>query len=157
MLLPTLAAAQVHRCTVEGRVVLQDRPCAGVLVEQAARALPSVSPVEARPPIGEPAYEQAKEAQRRKDLEEFGRREGRRRQAAAQEEAKALARRCGEVGEAEPYIGARAEWVRACSTWGEPSRVNNTTTAHGSSQQWFYRYRGYLYFDAQARLVAIQK
>lgn len=146
------AQAQVHRCTVDGRTVVQDRPCADAVVERPQRPVVVIPRPVDGPPIGDPAYEREKEAQRRKDLEEFGKRAGKR----VGEDKAALRARCGEVGEAEPYIGASAEWVRTCSTWGEPSRVNTTANANGAIQQWVYRHRGYLYFDHQQRLVTIQ-
>lgn len=131
---------------------MQDRPCADAVVDGGRRpAVVVPRPVDA-PPIGDPAYEREKEAQRRRDLEEFGRRAGKRVGDAKAE----LQARCGSAGEGEPFIGAKAEWVRTCSTWGEPSSVNTTTTVNGSIQQWVYRHRGYLYFDRQERLVTIQ-
>ena len=159
-LLPCVAVAQVHRCDVGGRVVMQDRPCDGVGAERVRPPLVVVPrPVNA-PPIGDPMYEQEKEAQRRKELEEFGRQAGKRAvedRAVLRAKDEALRARCGDRGESEPYIGATAKWVRDCSTWGDPSGVNTTSTANGVTQQWVYRHRGYLYFDNQERLVAIQK
>lgn len=150
--MPFLAAAQVHRCNVDGRAVVQDRPCADAAVVGVQRPVVVVPrPVDA-PPIGDPAYERAKEAQRRKDLEEYGKRAGK----SLGEDRAALFARCGDAGEGAPYLGAKAEWVRTCSTWGAPSRVSATANAHGVTEQWTYRNRGYLYFDREGRLVTIQ-
>lgn len=102
--------------------------------------------------MGDPDYEKAREAERLEQIEVYGRRAGR-----DLEESMAATRvRCGEKGEAQPYIGAPANWVRACSTWGAPSSISTTTTGGGERQMWVYRGRGYLYFDADMKLRTMQ-
>lgn len=155
--LPWPASAQVHRCSINGATVLQDKPCVGSTPHRLERPGVVIPKPSGGPPIGDPAYEREKEAKRRKDLEEFGRRAGQQRAAEKAALETALHARCGDAGEGEPFIGASAAWVRACSTWGEPSRVNSTTSAMGTTQQWVYRYRGHLYFDGRQRLVTIQR
>ncbi|MEF9934368.1 MAG: hypothetical protein RSA01_03990 [Clostridium sp.] len=53
-------------------------------------------------------------------------------------------------------IGMTPEQVRA-SMWGNPDKINRTTTAYGVREQWVYRskWSGYLYFE-NGRLVTIQ-
>lgn len=43
-----------------------------------------------------------------------------------------------------PRIGMTKEQVRV-STWGQPKKINTTTTANGVTEQWVYS-RGYIYF-----------
>jgi ribosomal protein L22 len=54
----------------------------------------------------------------------------------------------------EPTIGMNAEQVEN-STWGKPNRINKTTTKYGTSDQWVYDYRGYIYLD-DGKVTAIQ-
>lgn len=53
-----------------------------------------------------------------------------------------------------PQLGMTPEEVLA-SRWGRPTRINRTTTARGSREQWVYGSRSYLYFE-NGRLTAIQ-
>lgn len=46
----------------------------------------------------------------------------------------------------EPAIGMTEQEVRN-STWGNPIRINTTTTAYGTSQQWVYSNYKYIYFE----------
>ncbi|NMM64361.1 zinc-ribbon domain-containing protein [Clostridium sp. P21] len=46
----------------------------------------------------------------------------------------------------EPRIGMTADEVRK-STWGNPSHVNKTTTASGTSEQWVYSNNKYIYLE----------
>ena len=41
------------------------------------------------------------------------------------------------------------------SMWGEPEKINKTTTAYGTSEQWVYPNNNYLYFE-NGILTAIQ-
>lgn len=43
-------------------------------------------------------------------------------------------------------LGMSPEDVIA-SSWGKPSRVNRTLNAFGTSEQWVYGLRSYLYFE----------
>jgi hypothetical protein len=52
-------------------------------------------------------------------------------------------------------LGMRPEDVRLRTAWGPPVKVNRTTTAAGTREQWVYGGGGYLYFE-RGRLVAIQ-
>lgn len=54
-----------------------------------------------------------------------------------------------------PEIGMTAERVRQ-TRWGRPDSINSTTTARGTSEQWVYKYRGYLYFNNDV-LTSIQQ
>lgn len=45
-----------------------------------------------------------------------------------------------------PTIGMTAEEVRD-STWGEPKKINKSTTQYGVSEQWVYSSSKYIYFD----------
>ncbi|MBI3044981.1 MAG: hypothetical protein HYY78_19355 [Betaproteobacteria bacterium] len=42
------------------------------------------------------------------------------------------------------------------SSWGRPQHVNSTTTTRGTTEQWVYGGRNYLYFDESGRLTTIQ-
>lgn len=50
------------------------------------------------------------------------------------------------------YVGMTQEMC--LMSWGSPDRVNKTTTAYGTREQWIYKY-GYLYLD-DGTLSAIQ-
>ncbi|MBP3041038.1 hypothetical protein J9303_16350 [Bacillaceae bacterium Marseille-Q3522] len=52
------------------------------------------------------------------------------------------------------YIGMTKEQVLA-SSWGEPEKINKTTTAYGTSEQWVYPGFQFLYFENDI-LVSIQ-
>jgi hypothetical protein len=53
-------------------------------------------------------------------------------------------------------IGMTREEV-LMSSWGKPDRINKTTTASGTREQWVYSGgRGYLYFGENGRLTTIQ-
>ncbi len=54
----------------------------------------------------------------------------------------------------EPQIGMTVEEVKA-STWGEPKKINKTTTKYGVSEQWVYYGYKYIYFD-NGTVTAIQ-
>jgi hypothetical protein len=62
------------------------------------------------------------------------------RQARQKRAAAELARRPGVT------IGMTENQARA-SSWGHPQHINRTTTARGTSEQWVYGGRNYLYFD----------
>ena len=53
-------------------------------------------------------------------------------------------------------IGMTSKEVIVCG-WGKPDRINKTTTAYGTTQQWVYRTRieGYLYFDSNGILTSM--
>ena len=53
------------------------------------------------------------------------------------------------------HIGMTAKQVLEESNWGKPKRVNRTTTARGTSEQWVYGDGNYLYFE-NGVLTAIQ-
>lgn len=46
----------------------------------------------------------------------------------------------------EPAIGMTAQEVRD-SKWGSPNDINKTTTKYGTTEQWVYKYYGYIYLD----------
>ena len=46
----------------------------------------------------------------------------------------------------DPTIGMTKEEARK-STWGEPQKINTTTTRYGVHEQWVYSGNRYLYFD----------
>lgn len=55
----------------------------------------------------------------------------------------------------KPYIGMTKEQAKN-STWGEPNKINKTTTAYGIHEQWVYNDFKYLYFD-NGYLTSIQE
>ncbi|MBU3173594.1 hypothetical protein [Clostridium estertheticum] len=54
----------------------------------------------------------------------------------------------------EPTIGMTKDKVRK-GAWGEPKKINRTTTADGTTEQWVYDGK-YLYFDVNGLLTDIQ-
>jgi hypothetical protein len=71
------------------------------------------------------------------------------------------------IGRPDAEVGMTAYQVRCETSWGSPNRVNTTTTAAGTTEQWVYtgglnrssylpQARGYLYFRGGI-LFAIQK
>lgn len=54
-----------------------------------------------------------------------------------------------------PYIGMTKSQAEE-STWGKPNKINKTTTAYGTSEQWVYGNGKYLYFD-NGKLISIQE
>ena len=52
------------------------------------------------------------------------------------------------------HVGMSQEEVLA-SSWGKPERVNRTTFASGTHEQWVYGSRSYLYFE-NGKLTAVQ-
>lgn len=54
-----------------------------------------------------------------------------------------------------PLIGMTADEVLA-STWGEPEKINRTTTVYGVSEQWVYSGNRYVYLD-NGIVTAIQE
>lgn len=55
-----------------------------------------------------------------------------------------------------PQIGMTKEDVRK-STWGNPKKINKTTTKYGTREQWVYEEYKYLYFDESGTLTSIQE
>ncbi|MFC4306648.1 hypothetical protein [Cohnella boryungensis] len=55
----------------------------------------------------------------------------------------------------EPAIGMTAQEVED-SKWGSPDDINKTTTKYGISEQWVYKYHGYIYLD-DGIVTAIQE
>lgn len=55
----------------------------------------------------------------------------------------------------DPYIGMTADEVKN-STWGNPSKINKTTTQYGVHEQWVYSSGRYIYFD-NGIVTAIQE
>ena len=53
----------------------------------------------------------------------------------------------------EVYVGLTKEQARM--SWGEPEKINTTTTKRGSTEQWVYKSGSYLYFDGNL-LTTIQ-
>lgn len=52
-------------------------------------------------------------------------------------------------------IGMSAKQVRESTSWGEPEKINRTTSARGTHEQWVYGGGNYLYFR-NGKLVTIQ-
>jgi hypothetical protein len=102
--------------------------------------------------MGDEEYERKRSEERSREIDEYGKRMG----ASIAASVAADTANCG-AGTREPHIGAPAAWVIRCSTWGEPATRNSTTTAHGETQQWVYRYNRYLYFNAAQAITAIQQ
>ena len=60
-----------------------------------------------------------------------------------------------EISKPEPSIGMTADEV-VNSTWGEPNKINKTTTEYGTSEQWVYGGGRYIYLD-DGIVTAIQE
>lgn len=58
-------------------------------------------------------------------------------------------------GVKEPQIGMTAEEVKN-STWGEPEKINKTTTKYGVIEQWVYYGYKYVYLE-DGIVTAIQE
>jgi hypothetical protein len=101
--------------------------------------------------MGDPAYEQAREAKRRAAIDAWSKTAGR----VLGEDMAQLKAQCGDRGHAEPYIGAPANWVKTCSTWGQPRHIVRTQTGADSTELWSYD-RGHLYFGPGLILRTIQ-
>lgn len=52
-------------------------------------------------------------------------------------------------------IGMDTSDIILKTNWGVPDKKNKTETKHGTSEQWMYENRGYLYFES-GKLTAIQ-
>lgn len=146
------AAGAQHRCDVDGRVQFQDTPCpsAAKAAEPPARAPDGYRSTKARPPIGDPDYERAREQQRARELDAYAKGAG----AALAARTEARTKACGANADSEPFIGAAAEWVRTCSAWGSPTGVSTTQTSHGTTQRWTYP-QATIFFDPGGRVAAI--
>ena len=165
------ALAQVYACGTGAARVFQDTPCPAAQKpppQRQADHVPGVTKMmpqaqdhigdatqkaTARPPIGDPAYEAARDAERLRAIQAYG-------QQAGRELGEAMARdatECGPRGRAAPFVGATADWVRRCSTWGAPTSTLNTTTATGTTSMWTYRLQGFLFFDAAGRVRTVQQ
>jgi hypothetical protein len=103
--------------------------------------------------MGDPAYEREREAQRAREIDAYAKREG----ARSAERRDADRRECGDRADKEPYIGAPADWIRFCSTWGAPDRVFTTENARGMNRQWLYNHRGTLFLDSSDRVDFISR
>lgn len=55
-----------------------------------------------------------------------------------------------------PYIGMTKSEAKN-STWGEPKKINKTTTKYGTQEQWVYEGYKYLYFNESGTLTSIQE
>jgi hypothetical protein len=148
--LPLVSGAEIHQCNTASGWTAQDKPCA-VAKQPSSRPTPTPAPQTPRPPMGDPAYEKAREIERRREIDAYAKRAG---QALSEDQAK-LKARCGERGQADPYIGAPASWVKTCSTWGKPNHIVRTQTGTDSTEMWSYD-RGHLYFGPGLVLRTIQ-
>lgn len=99
--------------------------------------------------MGDPAYEKAREAERSKRIDEYAKTSG----AALAADMQATETQCGK-GSTEPRVGASAQWIRKCS-WGEPSAIKTMENKLGKSEQWRYKAKGTLYFDASGKVTTI--
>lgn len=146
------AAAQVNKCTVNGKVQYQQEPCpagagsASVHVETppAAPRLPSarggIEGVDK--PHSDPRLEQLRQnmLQARRDQDE------------------AIARHCDGKSISTPTIGMSEADLFCIPKYRNPATVNVTATAAGQSKQYVYRVRdrsSYIYF-INGRLSAMQ-
>lgn len=76
-------------------------------------------------------------------------------QRSAVEERKAAAARAARARLPGPRLGMTRAQVLNGTNWGEPLRVNTTTSRRGTREQWVYGDQTYLYFD-NGVLAAIQ-
>jgi len=144
------SAAEIHRCIIQGQQVIQDRPCANPIARPPPAvklAAPSTKP---RPPIGDPAYEQARAQERLANIKSWSQQAG----ASLQQDMAQVQAQCGQAGIAEPFIGAKTDWVRTCSTWGRPISILKNTTASGTTEMWTHQ-RGTLFFGPTGLLRTI--
>jgi hypothetical protein len=158
LLLAVAPAWAINKCTgPDGKVAFQDAPCVGESNpikpipprnNPPIQVFPTPTP---RPAMGDEEYEKARAIERSKRIDQYAKSAG----AALSGRLDADTAACGAHGR-EPRIGVTAAWIRSCSSWGDPTSVNTTTTAFGKTQQWIYRHRGYLYFNTAGVLSSIQ-
>jgi hypothetical protein len=55
----------------------------------------------------------------------------------------------------EPFIGMTKDDLLNYSRWGKPNDINKTITKYGTSEQWVYNNRGYIYLE-DGKVTAIQ-
>jgi hypothetical protein len=80
VLTPLVADAEIHQCKTSSGWVAQDKPCETAPAPVKAAPSPtSIAPAKpvARPPMGDPAYEQAREAKRRAAIDAWSKTAGR--------------------------------------------------------------------------------
>lgn len=149
----SMPAWAVNKCTgADGKVSFQEAPCEGKQTskpDSATVSAPKIAASKPRPPIGDPAYEKAREAERSKRVDEYAKTSG----AALAADVESTEIKCGK-GSLEPRVGASAQWIRKCS-WGQPSSVRTMENALGKSEQWGYKTKGTLYFDASGKVTTI--
>ncbi len=149
----TSSSWAANKCiAANGSVTFQETPCEGKPASKLATPPTSSSKTAAskpRPPIGDPAYENARESERSKHINDYAKTSG----AALAADIQASEAKCGK-GSLEPHIGATSQWIRKCS-WGEPSSVRTIENSLGKSDQWRYKAKGTLYFDATGKVTTI--
>lgn len=130
-LLPTLASAQVYKCTVNGKLAFQDKPC-----KQGEQETIEVKPssggdvVDSTAPQPDPGFEAV--------VQQSYEREKR---------AKQQARFNQMINEKKVAVGMTEN--QAVQSWGQPSKINRSSSG---ADQWVYRRSGsasdqYLYFE----------
>lgn len=146
-----------YRCVEDGRPTFQDTPCRAAAAPE--RPTPATKPASSkpaskpRPPIGDPEYERQREAEIAARVKADTAAAG----AQLREQVEAARRRCGDHGEGAPFVGATQEWVRNCSTWGNPTRVFRTDTAGGHLEAWDFGAGRTVFFDYAGRVTMIQR
>lgn len=153
-LIVAFSADALYRCDVDGRVTYQEGKCSEPPSARPAPRQQAPSPARQpvpRPPIGDPAYEEARAKARASEIDSYAKREG----AVLQARRSAQVEACGERIDRKPFVGATLEWVRDCSDWGRPDRIYTAETAFGVTQQWQYSHRASLFFDTKGKLTAI--
>lgn len=136
--LAAIAHGQTYRCTgPDGGTVFQDRPCTESEEGESGKLDLHVAPSDA-------------ENARRLEAERQRREIDRAKEERAQRLEDAVRRR-------EVMLGMSKR--QAERAWGEPDRINPTTSRQGHREQWVYRRAGgrsqYLYFE-NGELVTIQ-
>ena len=147
----SMPAWAVNKCTsASGEVTFQQAPCADKIAPRPSVAqAPKPTASKPRPPMGDPAYEKARELERAKQIDSDAKVRG----AALAADLEATEAKCGK-GSLEPRVGSSADWIRKCS-WGEPNSVKSIETALGKSEHWRYKAKGTLYFDASGKVTTI--
>ena len=99
---------------------------------------------------------QEQQARQEQMAKETAEREARIAQEKAEiEKSRKLAERKRQEAKPLPRIGMTSQQVVKETNWGRPYDINRTTTRRGTSEQWVYGNRRYLYFE-NGILTAIQ-
>lgn len=142
-MLSSAAHAQVYRCTVDGRTVFSDQPCAAEGSMQEVRIFDRG-----------PTAEDAAAARARADAL---------RDRVAADQAQATSQRefnrrvTNAIAAGEVFVGMTADDVRR--SWGEPEKINRSVSGSSVREQWIFdrgNYRTQYVYVTNGEVTGIQ-